>query len=76
MFVIKNVLEIASVYKFYGISGLFAPVQSIQRLTAVPFSCNILQFMVLYLFLKMAVMLLLVLSAFGIVKVIIKKTGR
>ncbi|RKI43282.1 hypothetical protein D7V86_00655 [bacterium D16-51] len=76
MFAVENVLEAASIYKLYGISGLFAPVQSIPRLSAVFFRCNILQFMVLFFFLKLAVLLLLLLSAFGILKIIRKKTGR
>lgn len=76
MFIVENALEVASVYKLYGISGLFAPVQSIIRLAAVPFGCNVLQFMVLYFFLKLAVMLLLLLSAFGILKIVRKKKGR
>lgn len=64
MFLMENGLEIASVYRLHGISGFAAPVQSIPKLAAVPVNCNILQFMIFYLVMKLIVVLFILMLAF------------
>lgn len=73
MFIIESVLDITCVYNLYGISGFLAPVQSIPRLAAIPVSCNIIQFMVLYLLIKLVVVVVILMLAFLIMKKIRNK---